>query len=106
MEEQTKDQAKPRVIVVYPGRHGLEMYAAGYIDGYGGTDIIVEMPMGRHLFRRTDGTWLEGDCLNYKDARILDIGAVDASIRAGFCGDIKAHEQDQNTPKTTAPAVC
>lgn len=100
MEEK---QVRARVIVVYTSHDGREMYAAGYIDGYGGSDVIVVMPMGRHLFRRDDGTWLEGDCLNYKDARIMDIGDVDASIRAGFFGDVAAHQKDQNTPKMAVP---
>lgn len=98
MEPKTKIEA--RVIVEWdpypPGDdlHGKtpKRYAAGYVEGFGGSDIVVRLPMGVHLFARADGTWLEGPCTNYVNARIQNIADVEAAIRAGYGGDVVAHK--------------
>jgi hypothetical protein len=92
-----KETIRPRVIIEYPSDGGTGVppgkmiYAAGIIDGYGGSDIVLVLPYGRHLFSRADGTWLEGDCLNYLDAKIRDFEKVEASIEAGYSGDVEMH---------------
>lgn len=96
MEPKLKDIIRPRVIVAYPSETLTErktVYAAGYIDGYGGGDILVIMPIGRHEFSRKDGKWLAGDCLNYKDGVIMDFDRVEQSIQGGQGGDVAAHEK-------------
>lgn len=85
---------RPRVILQYPDPNfdaagARSVYAAGFIEGYSGSDILLDLPMGRHEFSRTDGTWRAGDCLNYKDARILEFEQVEASIRGGHGGDVE-----------------
>lgn len=86
---------RPRVIIGYPSTGstgvtpGKTIYAAGCVEGYSGSDILIDLPMGRHSFSRADGTWREGDCLNYKDAKILDIESVEASIKGGHGGDVE-----------------
>lgn len=66
------------------------IYAAGFIEGYSGSTMLIRLPMGTHEFSREDGTWRCGDCLNYKDARIIEAEAVEASIRDGHGGDVEA----------------
>lgn len=94
---------RPRVIISYPSTSGPQKtyYAAGFIDGYSGSDIMVDLPIGRHSFSRADGTWREGDCLNYKDAKILDIESVEASIKGGHGGDVE--EWRKSLPMCAAP---
>jgi len=93
----SKYTVRPRVIIAFPdpkvdaGQRTI--YAAGFIEGYGGRDILVDLPMGMHEFSREDGTWRCGDCLNYKDARILDIETIEASIKAGYGGSIEDYRK-------------
>ena len=90
-----KEVILARVIVEYPAEPDLGQgsrktaYAAGYIVGIGGSSIIVTMPIGRHEFSRKDGKWLAGDCLNYKDAAIMDFPDVEASIQDGYGGNVE-----------------
>ena len=94
-----KEVILARVIVEYPAEPEPEpdlgqgsrktAYAAGYIVGIGGSSIIVTMPLGRHEFSRNDGKWLAGDCLNYKDAAIMDFPDVEASVKAGYNGNVE-----------------
>lgn len=87
----------PRVICEYPADKGTDQqkvrFFAAFVEGYGGSDIVLWTPMGRHLFSRNDGTWLEGDCLNYVDAKIRDFDKVEAAIQAGYCGDVEMHQK-------------
>lgn len=92
-----KETIKPRVVVEYVVDKDMDNakthYAAGFVDGVGGSDIVLVMPIGRHLFSRTDGTWRGGDCLNYIDAKIMNFGKVEAAIQAGYLGDVEMYEK-------------
>lgn len=95
---------RPRVIVEYVVDKDTDQrrtyYAAGYIEGYGGSDLIIEMPNGRHIFSRRDGTWLSGDCLNFVDGKIMNFNKVEAAVQAGYCGDVEMHQK--SLPMTAA----
>lgn len=90
-----KEAIRPTVIVEYTVDRDMDQrrtaYARGFIDGYGGSDVLVIMPVGRHEFSRKDGRWIAGDCLNYKDGAIMDFDRIEASIAAGYGGDVDMH---------------
>lgn len=95
---------RPGVIIAYPdpmvdaGQRTI--YARCFIQGYSGSDILLETPMGMHEFSRKDGTWRVGDCLNYRDARILEIEQIEASIKGGYGGDVE--DWRKSLPMTVA----
>ena len=100
-----KEAIRPRVLVRYVIDRELdqrrEHYAAGYIDSYSGADILVDLPYGLHAFRRSDGAWSDGPCLNYVDGKICDIEKVESAIRAGHGGDVAQWERQ--IPQCAAP---
>jgi hypothetical protein len=96
-----KETIRPRVIIEY-ALDNKTHYCAAFVEGYGGSDIVLQTPMGRHTFSRADGTWLSGDCMNYVDAAIRDFDKVEASISAGYSGDVEMHAK---SIPTCAPAA-
>jgi hypothetical protein len=85
---------RPRVIVSYPDPNfdrspGKMVFAAGFIEGCSGKDVLVELPMGMHEFSRDDGTWRCGDCLNYKDAKILEF----EQVKGGYGGSVEDYRK-------------
>jgi hypothetical protein len=91
-----KETIRPQVIVEYTADRGFDQqktrFCAAYVDGFSGSDIMLLMPIGGcHLFSRKDGTWLDGDCLNYVGAAIREFGKVEAAIQAGYHGDVEMH---------------
>lgn len=81
----------PRVIIEYPGCDGKTQFAAGFIEGIGGSHLTLTTMFGNMTFSRDDGTWVSGPCLNYSDGKIRDWANVESSIKAGFFGDVAAY---------------
>jgi hypothetical protein len=55
-------------------------YAAGVVECIGGGSIHVSLPYGVHEFSRSDGRWMSGPCLNYRNAAIMNLDALNAEI--------------------------